>query len=474
MSTATSNMQLPIEEPMQEMLPSSMRPRKRAAPTPTPTPIPQPVPLVTGSRFLIWRQDPSVSDPGVRLTFIPTLIFDGPKDSRIDTELSGTTPVHANLNRDFLFSVGTAEFDCAHAFAVVRETLSMYQRIRGGAQLPWAWNTGGNVEPLTVYPRAGVTPNAYYSRASKALKFFYFTPTSPPGVAPVYTCRSLDIVAHECGHAVLDGLKPGWLGAGNPPQTGGLHESFGDLTSIFLACSQLDQVESAIAQTKANLHNRNFLAALAEQFGSALGFPQGLRNADNDLKLSQVSNEVHAISQVFTGALYDVLADIFTYEKSRQAATNEPSRVLLEVAAKLCKLLVEGIIQAPAVGATYADVVNKMLQVSNTQGDPPIYRTFLRNRFSLREVVVSPTPLTALMEGRRFDDPSFVDANDTLQMKAAIHASDKASQDRSTCCGTMQLPEFTLGDQKKLQSGQGIMGKELMDPELAVLRQAFH
>jgi hypothetical protein len=119
---------------------------------------------------------------------------------------------------------------------------------------------------------------------------------------------------------VLDGLKPGWLGGTNPPQTGGLHESFGDLTAIFLACSQLDQVEAAVATTKANLHDKNFLAALAEQFGAALGFPQGLRNADNDLKLSQVGNEVHAISQVFTGGIYDVLADIFAFEKNRQAA----------------------------------------------------------------------------------------------------------------------------------------------------------
>ena len=28
---------------------------------------------------------------------------------------------------------------------------------------------------------------------------------------PVFTCRSLDIVAHECGHAVLDAWRPGWL-----------------------------------------------------------------------------------------------------------------------------------------------------------------------------------------------------------------------------------------------------------------------
>lgn len=473
MSIATSKMQVLTEEPIVDaMLPIMKRPAKRSIPIPSPIPIPIPIPLVTGSRFLIWKQDPTVADPGVRLSFVPSLVLDGPRDTRIATELAGTTPVHANTSRDFLFTVATPEFDCGHSFAVVRETLSMYQRVRQGVPLPWAWNVGGSVEPITVFPRAGVTANAFYSRSLKALKFFYFTPTGAS--QPVFTCRSLDIVAHECGHAVLDGLKPSWLAGGNPPQTGGLHESFGDLTSIFLACSQLDQVEAAIAQTKANLHDRNFLAALAEQFGSALGFPQGLRNADNDLKLSQVSNEVHAISQVFTGGIYDVMADIFVFEKKRQAAMKEPARVLLEVASNLCKLLVDSIISAPAMGATYADVVNQMLTKSHAQGDPPIYRTFLRNRFAVREVVVSPVPLTALMQGLKYDDPAFTDGEDLLKLDAHKHDSDRALQDRTGCCGTMQLPEYTMADPKKLESRAGVAAEDLLGAELGELRRAFH
>lgn len=438
-----------------------------------PTVIPIPIPLVTGSRLLIWKQDPSVTDPGIRLTFVPTVVLDGPRDSRISTVLTGITPVHANATRDFIFTPGTAEFDCAHTFAVVRDTLTMYQRIRGGVALPWVWNVGGNTDPISVLPRAGVTANAFYSRSAKSLNFFFFTPAG--ATAPVFTCRSLDIVAHETGHGVLDGLKPGWLAAGNPPQTGGLHESFGDLTSLFLACSQLDEVESAIAQTKANLHDRNFLAALAEQFGAALGFPQGLRNADNDLRLSQVGNEVHAISQVFTGGIYDVLADIFTFERSQQGAVKDLARILLEVASKLCKLVVDGIVASPATGATYADVVNNMLVVSNTQGDPPIYRTFLRNRFTLREVVVSPTPLTALRQGRlKYNDPKFTDGQDILKMETWKHDADQAPQNRTRCCGTMQHPEYNLGDQKKHMSGAMLPEDSVIAAEVAELRQLFN
>src|SRR5262249_52484659 len=148
--------------------------------------------------------------------------------------------------------------------------------------------------------------------------FFFFDKPGAPSPPPrIFTCRSLDIVSHETGHAVLDGLKPNWIMASSTPQTGALHESFGDLTAIFLALSQFDQVEAIIAQTKARLHDKTFLSDLAEEFGLALGRTNGLRNADNNLKLSQVTNEVHDLSQVFTGGIYDVLADFFVLERAK-------------------------------------------------------------------------------------------------------------------------------------------------------------
>lgn len=470
MKSAVLEPSLQAYEAMQNRQVSSQSPGAMARPIPSPIPIPWP--MLSGSRFLIWKQDPSVGDLGLRLTYLPTFTLNGPRDSRVRTELAGVTPISKNTQGDFVYPIHTPELDCAHAFAVVRQTLTMYQRVLGGAALPWAWNIGGITDPLTVYPRAGVTPNAYYSRSQKALKFFYFTPSGSPD--PVYTCRSLDIVAHETGHAVLDGLKPGWLSGGNPPQTGGLHESFGDLTAIFVALSQLDQVEAAIALTKANLHDKNFLAALAEQFGSALGFPQGLRNADNDLKLSQVGNEVHAISQVFTGGIYDVLADIFAFEKNRQAATKDPAAILFEVGGHVCKLLVHAIKAAPGIGATYADVVNKMLHISKAQGDPPIYRTFIRSRFTVREVVVSPTPLKAIHEGTmKWEDPNFMEGKDIVEMEAHHHPADHAHQNRSTCCGTMQLSEHLLNDPKLMETGIGLTDEDVLAPELKELAKVF-
>jgi hypothetical protein len=395
-----------------------------------PIPIPVPLPFSFGARVLMWKQDPSVAEIGTRKAFLPGVVLQGPRDARLINGAPGIAPVSPNAFGDFILTPGTDQFDAVHTYAVVRQTLTMYQRALAsggsGAPLPWQWNSGSNSEPLQIHPHGlPNVMNAFYSRGQKSLKFGDFIPSGTS--ARVYTCRSFDIVAHETGHAILDGLKPNWLLANNPPQTGGLHESFGDLTAIFLAMSQLDQVEAVIAQTKANLHNKTFLADLAEQFGLALGRPNGLRNADNDLTLSQVGTEVHAISQVFTGAIYDILADIFAFE--RKPGLKDDAETLHDVSAYVRSLVLRAMIAAPNSAATYSDVANKMLIIANADGKPVQYRNFIRNRFTVRQVLVSLTPLTE----NHIAGVSFA---------ADIQDDPHAAQDRSACCGTMCHSEY--------------------------------
>jgi hypothetical protein len=416
-------------------------------PIPLPIPIPPPIliPLLVGPRVLMWKQDPSVAEIGIRKAFLPRPVSTGPRDARMHVTITGMPPVVANALGDFIQTPLTAEFDAVHTFAVVRQTLTMYQRALAVgntlATVPWRWNGPTNSDPILVQPRHSQMQNAFYSPGQRLLAFGHFM----QGTAQIFTCRSLDIVAHETGHAVLDGLKPNWISAGNP-QTGGLHESFGDLSAIFLALSQLDQVEAVIAQTKGNLHDKTFLSDLAEQFGLALGRPNGLRNADNDLRLSQVGNEVHAISQVFTGAIYDVLADIYAFERR---TVRDDAIVLYEIARYVLSLVMRAIVASPNAGATFADVANQMLLIANADGKPVEYRNFIRNRFTVREVVVSPTPLTL--------DAS---ADLRLEQSEASLALGQMPQNRIGCCGTMTLPE-----------NNGI--EALIDEELTAFRDAL-
>lgn len=396
------------------------RPRQAAPSLPGP-------PL--GSRVLIWKQDPSVSELGARKCFLPGVVLQGPRDARITNGTPGIAAVSPNAFGDFVLAPGTEQFDAVHTFAIVRLTLTMYQRALAmdnqAAPLPWQWNDARNTAPLSVFPHGlPNVMNAYYSRSDKALKFGDFIPNGTG--ERLFTCRSFDIVSHEAAHAVLDGLKPHWLAANNPPQTGGLHESFGDLTAIFLALSQLDQVEAVVAQTKANLHDKTFLADMAEQFGLSLGRPNGLRNADNDFKLSEAGTEVHAISQVFTGAVYDILADIFAFE--RHPGSEDDAHVLHRVGSYLCGLVLRALIAAPDVRATFADVANEMLRIVDSDARPAQYGSFIRQRFAFREVL-GGTPLTAKPGAAMMFEAGIVDAPD-------------AAQDRRACCGTLNNPEY--------------------------------
>jgi hypothetical protein len=404
-------------------------------PIPRPTiPIPLPPLRFRGSRVVIYKQDPTVTSLGYRMSYLPNRALPGPRDARITNGSPGLAPVSSNVFGDFLQTPGTDAFDAVQGYAVVRMTLTMYERARsliaGSPQpIPWQWNGAANQDPLAVFPRGlPDVMNAFYSRTQRALKFgdFIRQGSSPP--ERVYTCRSLDIVAHEAGHAILDGLKPNWILFGSSPQTGGLHESFGDLSAIFLALSQLDQAESVIAITKANLHDKIFLSDMAEQFGLALGRPNGLRNADNDLRLSQVGTEVHAISQVFTGAIYDILADIFTFE--RKPGLKDDAATLHEVGQYVLSLVLRALIAAPSSNASFADVANHMLAIANADGRPIEYQNFIRNRFVVREVLAAPFSALA------------ADHKDGATLEAAITDAEDAVQDRSACCGTMNLDEF--------------------------------
>ncbi len=368
-------------------------------------------PPILGSKVRIWKQDPSVRGISVRDAYIHTQIDAGPSDSQM--QVMGLPTVHPDTNGDFLFDPDSVEaFDAVHTYTVVRQVVTMYQRVLN-RRLSWR-----NDSPISIFPHGGVGANAFYHPIDHELRFLFFVPPgAPPGTPQVFTCRSLDIVGHEAGHAVLDGLKPDWLLVGSPAQTGGLHESFGDLTSIFLILSQLDQVEYIVAQTKADLHQKNVLAEVGEEFGMALGRPSSLRNADNDLKLSEVGNQVHEVSQVFTGAVYDILADAFT--ASRDARRFDDARVLYETGLRIRELTMRAIVAAPDRNAVFADVAREMLAIANAEPERfPGYAEFIERQFERREVLGAPG----------IAGPVEI---------PGISAS------RAGCCGTMRLAELS-------------------------------
>jgi hypothetical protein len=116
-------------------------------------------------------------------------------------------------------------------------------------------------------------------------------------------------------------------------------------------------------------------------------------------------------------------------------------------------LVLRAIHAAPAAGATFAHVANHMLLIAHADGKPTQYRNFIRNRFTVREVVVSPTPLTE-------------DITASQRLEAVPHMADSMPQNREACCGTMTLPENN-GVDESIQAEQ----KEFLEQLSAELQE---
>lgn len=212
---------------------------------------------------------------------------------------------------------GPPQFHQVHVWAVLQRALHFFEGPNGlGRRIPWAFE--GN--RLIVVPHAGQGKNAYYDRQSKSLQFYYFD----VGDDRVETCLSTDIVHHEFAHAMLDGARP-FLIESASVETAAFHEFMGDLTAILIALRNNAFRQRLLQETKGNLAEARRLSGLAEQFGKGVSDRPYLRTAINDLKMKDVegSSSPHHMSQVLTGAMFDIILELskhYQKERGRSAA----------------------------------------------------------------------------------------------------------------------------------------------------------
>ncbi|CAG8663691.1 12709_t:CDS:2, partial [Cetraspora pellucida] len=218
----------------------------------------------------IWprQADPSVKKIGVRdIDLHNQDITIGPSDSWFEVK-ADCPPIHPDHDGNFLLefddtpstvpeSISHTRFDAVHCFGVCRYVFNLLfsdlEYLDG--RIPEIRKPWGE-KKLIIIPHAGQDANAFYDREEGSLKFYYIVQVEKP----LYLCRSLDIVAHEAGHAFLDILQMEWLVEG---QTGALHEAFGDLTTMFTILSMEDMVKLLIDTTNSKLRSAdNFVAAV--------------------------------------------------------------------------------------------------------------------------------------------------------------------------------------------------------------------
>ena len=304
------------------------------------------------------------------------VVLDGPVSSRVavvDYDTSQDTLYPAARfdakERRFKAPLDSHEFRQINAWATVQHTLEMYEDAQTlGRRIPWGFD--GN--RLLVLPHAGYWENAFYDRKTKTLQFFYFEANDER----IYTCLSHDIVSHETGHAILDGIRP-LYNFPSSPDTGGFHESLGDITAILAALQHRTYVVVTIEEAKRDLRNDTIVAALAEQFGTALYGGANryfLRNALNEKTMKDVEDswEEHEYSEVLTGAVYEILIGMYDQQWKREQkkaaeAGHKPSPVkaLLIAVRHLQRLALRALDYCPPADVSYLDYAQAMLKADS-------------------------------------------------------------------------------------------------------------
>ncbi|MCR4784986.1 MAG: hypothetical protein K6A35_10845 [bacterium] len=261
------------------------------------------------------------------------------------------------------------EFTAAHSFATVANTLKMFQTAYG-EKIPWA----SHGEQLGLNADKGEMLNAYYSRGDGSVNFFHSM--DPVNNSMVYSGQSGEVVSHEVGHAMLDGLHPEYLMAWSP-DPGGFHESFADMTGFMMATQDDATCELVAKETGGDLTKDNSLSRTGEELGTSIGHATNkgrtfIRNANNKFKWvdpstlpdnphdeTKLGTEMHSWSRVYTGAMYDA----FTVMVKREMEGGmTAAQAIKECGQQLIELYANTLKDAPRGDFTYKQMANCMLK----------------------------------------------------------------------------------------------------------------
>jgi hypothetical protein len=336
--------------------------------------------LDAASRHLVrmYEQDPSVSeDLGIRTLIIPTKLDSGPSNDYMGVVQNPATP---NEKGDFIFDASTDEFDSVHTFTVAWDTMRLCRQDlekllqiypqKEAIKTAIAYWDSVRYGKLSIYPKDGPDDqNAYYSRYEgddgkpvRELRFFSFDGEK----GRVVTSLSLDVVAHEAGHSILDILHPEYFDNGSV-MLGAFHEAYGDMTAMFVILADMKLCNTLYTHTRGDLSLKSFLTDMAEDFGNGIGSSTGLRNLLEPVTMQTAGTEVHALSRVFTNAVYGILKDVTTKAMCKYLATDPGDHLIYQVGQHLRRMVLQTLLEVKKKQPTFSDFAFKMYDIAMNQ-----------------------------------------------------------------------------------------------------------
>lgn len=355
-------------------------------------------------RFDVYLQDPYVSKSDPKFGFDEDFfvhwepgIADGPTSARfavVDYNADTGTIIpmatwdekqEAFLAPDKTILNGKTanlpQFHQVNVWAVLQRALTFFEEAGGlGRRIPFGFE--GN--RLIVLPHAGYGKNAYYDRSSKSLQFYYFDQDDER----IFTCLSTDIINHEFGHAVLDGIRPYYYES-SLVQTGAFHEFIGDLTAILIIFRNNNFRNKIAADVKGDIAAAVYLTSIADQFGKATNDKPYLRTALNDLTMDKISSTdgPHRVSEVLTGAMFDIIIELTRHYINKKQHTH--SKSFYFAVDRMQRMAIQPLDLLPPVDVTFRDYALAVLrseELSNPT-DPHNYYEMIVDVFVKRGIL---------------------------------------------------------------------------------------
>jgi len=254
--------------------------------------------------------------------------------------------------------VNSRQFYQVNVWAITHRILRFFEnRCSMGRTITWGFE--GN--RLIILPHAGYGENAFYDHGSKSLQFYYYG--RPDDLH--YTCLSHDIVAHETGHAVLDGIRPHFYES-TSLETSAFHEYIGDFTA-FISTATLRAVREALTLNAPRERSEyvnyvaNRLGEIAEEFGTVTRNEPSLRSLFNEETMS-VAGDIsspHRLSQIMSGAMFEVFLEIL---RSQLDGTSSYEEVLRDALGVMTNIAFQPLDFLPAVDVRFSDYALAVLR----------------------------------------------------------------------------------------------------------------
>lgn len=196
--------------------------------------------------------------------------------------------------------LGTPEFEAAHVYGAARYVLDIWEAYLGG---PVPWHFRDDYEQLEIVLLR------HFDNATAGYGYMEIgsAQTQDGSISPF--SLNFDLIAHEVGHLLIFSL----LGLPDLDRPEGeyyaFHESTADVISLISAMHFDSVVDRLLDDTSGNLYTYNQLARIAE-----LSTCEQIRLANNRERMEDYAEgwqKEHHLAQPLTGAMFDILVDIF-------------------------------------------------------------------------------------------------------------------------------------------------------------------